>query len=53
MAKAKELLSAAYTIRKGKAYESIVATVVDGEIKLMGIIYRRLTHWTFLRFAQM
>lgn len=36
MAKAKELLSAAYTIRKGKAYESIVATVVDGEIKPNG-----------------
>jgi len=31
--KAKELLASAFTIRKGKAYESVVWKVEEGEIK--------------------
>lgn len=33
MAKAKDLLGARFYIRKGKAYESIVNYVTEGEIK--------------------
>ena len=50
MAKAKDLLGARFYIRKGKAYESIVSYVTEGEIKPNASYIQTFDSLNFLPF---